>query len=209
MRPFRIPDQLWAAGQIITPEAYKAMVLQLDPGEDDAEWQARMAVERQFGRDLSAAFDEQLLALLPPDATDEQIRAAVHRVDETSLPVREVLRQSLQQGSDLGVSVVFDTLQNIGLGFDCKLGAAKAIERPTSRRCSVASCACNVRCKRTRRRRRTAPIAAAAPMAGVGKTKVDSSAADWWGAWATMCRMCFLSAAASSRRRSTGRPAGD
>ena len=127
MRPFpireiNIPDE-------ITPEWFKAMVLQLQPDEGDdsnAEQQIRLGLERKFGRDLADAFDEQLQELLPPNATDDQVRAAASRVTITSEPVREVLRRSLEQGSSLGVSVAFDTLQNIGLGFDFTLAHTNA-----------------------------------------------------------------------------------
>lgn len=121
MRPFQLPIGA------ITHEAYKAMVLQLDPGgEDDAEQQIRMELERKFGRELGKAFDEQLQALLPDNATDEQVRAAVYQVTATSDGVRAVLRQSLEQSSSLGVSVALDTLEQIGMGFDWTLAHAKA-----------------------------------------------------------------------------------
>jgi SPP1 gp7 family putative phage head morphogenesis protein len=111
----------------ITHDAYKALVLQLDPGgEDDAEQQIRMELERKFGRDLGRAFDDQLQQLLPDNATDEQVRAAVHQVTATSDGVRAVLRQSLEQSSSLGVSVALDTLEQIGMGFDWTLAHSRA-----------------------------------------------------------------------------------
>jgi SPP1 gp7 family putative phage head morphogenesis protein len=110
----------------ITPDVYKAMVLQLEPGDDsDAEQRAKEQVERKFGRDLADAFDEQLNTLLPADATDEQVRAAPHQVSATSEPVREVLRRSLEQGSSLGTTIAFDTLQNAGIAFDWTLAHAQ------------------------------------------------------------------------------------
>jgi len=123
MPPFNlaIPDGA------ITHDAYKAMVLQLAPdGEDDAEQQIRMELERKFGRDLGRALDDQLQQLIPDNATDEQVRAAVHQVTATSDGVRAVLRQSLEQSSSLGVSVALDTLEQIGMGFDWTLAHEKA-----------------------------------------------------------------------------------
>jgi SPP1 gp7 family putative phage head morphogenesis protein len=111
----------------ITHDAYKAMVLQLDPsGEDDAEQQIRMELERKFGRDLGRALDDQLQQLIPDNATDEQVRAAVHQVTATSDGVRAVLRQALEQSSSLGVSVALDTLEQIGMGFDWTLAHNRA-----------------------------------------------------------------------------------
>ena len=119
MRPFHIPDE-------ITPTWFKAMVLQLDPGEDDAEQQIRMELERKFGRELANAFDEQLQALLPDNATDEQVRTAIYQVEATSGPVREVLRRHLTQSSSLGVSMAFDQLNTIGMAFDWTLAHTQA-----------------------------------------------------------------------------------
>jgi len=113
----------------ITLDAYrvfKAMVLQLDPDSDDAEQRAREDIEKRFTRDLSRAFGEQLDELVPDDATDEQLRSAIHRVDATSGGVRAVLRQSLEQGSSLGVSVALDTLERVGMSFDWTLAHDQA-----------------------------------------------------------------------------------
>jgi SPP1 gp7 family putative phage head morphogenesis protein len=112
----------------ITHDAYKAMVLQLDPGTDDAEQQIRAQLERKLERDLVGAFDDQLGALLPDDASDDVIRSAPYRVNETSEPVREVLRRNLEQSSSLGVSVAFDTLEQIGMGFAWDLAHSRAAD---------------------------------------------------------------------------------
>lgn len=124
MRPFRIPDEL-------TPQWFKAMVLTLDPDgdkESDAEQRIREQLEKRFERELDKAFGEQLTTLLPPDASDDTIRAAPHQVTQTSEPVREVLRRNLESGSELGVSVAFDTLEQIGMAFDYTLAHSKAAE---------------------------------------------------------------------------------
>jgi SPP1 gp7 family putative phage head morphogenesis protein len=126
MRPFRlhIPDS-------ITPDAYKAMVLQLAPDEgddSDAEQQIRMEIERKFGRELADAFDEQLQTLLPDNATDAQVRAAANQVTATSGPVREVLRRHLTQSSSLGVSMAFDQMNTIGMAFDWSLPHVQAAQ---------------------------------------------------------------------------------
>ena len=122
MRPFPIPDA-------ITPAWFKAMVLQLDPDgseESDAEQRIRAQLEKRFERELANAFDEQLETLLPDGAGDDTIRAAANQVTSTSEPVREVLRRNLESGSELGVSVAFDTLEQIGMAFDYTLAHSQA-----------------------------------------------------------------------------------
>lgn len=113
----------------ITPSiyaAFKSMVLELDPSDNEAEQRARMEVERIFGRDLGKAFGDQMDELIPDNATDEQLRAAVHRVDATSGGVRAILRASLEQGSSLGATVALDTLERIGMSFDWTLAHDRA-----------------------------------------------------------------------------------
>lgn len=107
------------------------MVLQLDPEgdeESDAEQRIREQLEKRFERELDKAFAEQLGALLPEGASDEAIRSAPYQVQATSEPVREVLRRNLESGSELGVSVAFDTLEQIGLAFDYTLAHAQAAQ---------------------------------------------------------------------------------
>lgn len=110
----------------ITPSAYKALLLQLDPDDDETEQQIRVELERRLERELAKAFREQLGELLPDDASDDVIRAAAGQVEATSEPVREVLRRNLEQSSSLGVTVAFDTLERIGLGFDWTLANTDA-----------------------------------------------------------------------------------
>lgn len=110
----------------ITPEAYKAMQLQLDPNDDEAEQKVRLEIERRFERELAGAFTEQFGDLLPAGASDEVIRAASAQVTATSEPVREVLRKQLEQSASLGVTVALDTLEGIGLGFDWTLAHTDA-----------------------------------------------------------------------------------
>lgn len=111
----------------ITHDVYKAMVLRLDPnGNDDAEQQIRMELERRLSRELAQELNNQLDALIPPDATDAQVQAAVNQVAATSGPIRDALRRSLEQSSSLGVSVALDTLQNIGMSFDWTLAHVQA-----------------------------------------------------------------------------------
>jgi hypothetical protein len=63
---------------------------------------------------------------LPECSSDDTIRAAPHQVTAAGEPVREVLRRNLEQGSSLGVSVAFDTLEQIGMAFDFNMAHARA-----------------------------------------------------------------------------------
>ena len=110
----------------ITPSVYKALLLQLDPNDDEAEQSIRMGLERDLERNLAKALQEQLTTLLPDDASDDAIRAAAGQVDATSQPVREALRRELERSSSLGVTVALDTLERIGLGFDWTLANVEA-----------------------------------------------------------------------------------
>ncbi len=124
MRPFLIPDS-------ITPAWVKAMVLQLKPDEgddSDAEQQIRMELEREFAADLTTALRDQMNDLIPPTATDTEVRAAPSQVSATSEPVRATLRRYLQQGAELGASIAFDQMSNIGMAFDFTLAHTAAAQ---------------------------------------------------------------------------------
>lgn len=120
MRPFQ-----WPSGEI-THEQYKAMVLQLDPSEDDAEQALRMELERQFAAELELALREQMNDLIPPTASDDTVRAATANVTATSGPVRDALVKGLARGASIGVGVAFDQMQTIGMGFDWTLAHTEA-----------------------------------------------------------------------------------
>jgi SPP1 gp7 family putative phage head morphogenesis protein len=113
-------------------QAYKAMTLQLDPDDDEAEQQARMELERELADNLERELTRQLNTLLPPGTPDDEIdnlvRAAAGRVDETSSGVREVLRRALIEDASLGVAVAFDTLERVGMAFDWTLANTEAAE---------------------------------------------------------------------------------
>lgn len=128
-QPFFLRTGIALPDGAITPDAYKALVLQLDPEEGpdgEAEQRIREEIERRFERRLYGAFREQLTKLLPDDADDDAIRAAPSQVTATSEPVREVLRRELEQASSLGVTVALDTLGRVGLGFDWTLANTDA-----------------------------------------------------------------------------------
>lgn len=122
MLPFRLPDGL------ITRDAYKAMLLQLDPNDDEAEQRIRMTIENTSRNELANALRKQLNGAIPPGATNEQILAAADNMAQNSGPVRDVLRRMLQRSADLGVNVAIDQFDRIGFGFDWTLANQHAAE---------------------------------------------------------------------------------
>jgi HK97 family phage portal protein len=110
----------------ITPEALKRMILQLDPGDDEAEQQIRMEIERAFERELATALKEQGAAVTSSDLDSVSEAIALAAV---GLPkVRDILRRRLQQSADLGVSVAVRQFEAIGFGFDWTLANQAAAE---------------------------------------------------------------------------------
>lgn len=102
----------------------KALTLQLDPNDDEAEQKARMEIERQAIDDLEKALEKQrrdLLAKSPTSALDVSSRVA-----ETSGSATDALRRALIASTDLGVAVSVKQFENIGLGFDWTLAHADA-----------------------------------------------------------------------------------
>lgn len=104
------------------------MILQLDPGDDEAEQAARMAIERRAARDLALGMEEWLRTVFPDSMTDAEIADWAARLEAGSVTFRDVLRRALQDSVDLGVSVAVEQLDNIGFGFDWTLASTRAAE---------------------------------------------------------------------------------
>ena len=122
MRPFN-----FRAGRI-TRDAYKAMVLQLDPSDDEAERAIRMAAEKQSEKEIATALRKQMGELIPVSATDAEVATAAWSVTQTSGGVRDALRRALARGADLGVNVAIDQFETIGFGFDWTLANQQAAD---------------------------------------------------------------------------------
>lgn len=121
MRPFRLLTGT------ITREACKA-ALQLSESDDEAEQAARMGLEESFAAALLRALRRQLRLLIPVEATDEMIRTAPQRVEETSSGVKDTLRKWLIAGSVLGLAVGDEQLATVGIGFDWGLANQHAAD---------------------------------------------------------------------------------
>lgn len=117
----------------ITPASVKALMLQLDPDDDEAEQRVRMALERRSRRKIGDALQELLDTLYPNDwnyewanAEAEAIRA--HNQFLRDQKLRDAVSRALQDGVDLGVSVAVNQLETIGFGFDWTLSNVAARE---------------------------------------------------------------------------------
>lgn len=98
------------------------MVLQLDPGEPEAEQVIRMALERRSTRNISGALQELIDTLYPQgwgEFADPNIEAQrIHNLFMHDQKLRDAVSRAVQDAADLGVSVAVDTLENVGFGFD-------------------------------------------------------------------------------------------
>lgn len=121
MPPFRLWD-----GRL-TREAWKALVLQLDPSDDEAEQKIRMALERRTTDDLETGLRMWLKDAIP-NASSVELDAIEQRLESGRWRIRDVLRRALQDSADLGVSVAVDQFENIGFGFDWTLANQSAAE---------------------------------------------------------------------------------
>jgi len=108
----------------------KAMVLQLDPNEPEAEQVVRMALERRSTRNINEALQELLNTLYPQgwgEFADPNIEAQrIHELFMRDQRLRDAVSRAVQDAADLGVSVAVDTLGNVGFGFDYTLANTSA-----------------------------------------------------------------------------------
>lgn len=108
----------------------KAMVLQFDPNEPEAEQVVRMALERRSTRNINEALQELLNTLYPQgwgEFADPNIEAQrIHELFMRDQRLRDAVSRAVQDAADLGVSVAVDTLGNVGFGFDYTLANTSA-----------------------------------------------------------------------------------
>lgn len=122
--------------ETFTPEsvkALKAMILQLDPSDDEAEYKIRMELERKAIRNIDRAFTEMVNTLYPEGYgstglfVDPNIEAArIHRAFVEDQALRDAVSRALIDGADLGVSLTVAALENVGIGFDYLLAHTAA-----------------------------------------------------------------------------------
>lgn len=116
----------------ITPEWVKAMVLQLDRDDDEAERAMRLSLDRRTSRSLTQVFNDMLDTLYPEgygEFQDPNIEAQrVRRMFEEEQKLYDTLSRALQDGTDLGVSVAVTGLENTGYSFDYTMANVEARE---------------------------------------------------------------------------------
>lgn len=101
------------------------MVLQLDPGDDEAEQKLRMALERRSARSIAEAMRELHETLATGARTtfeDEMMQAEwiashVHADQKT----RDAIARAIMNGSDLGVLTAAGQFANVGFSVDWTL----------------------------------------------------------------------------------------
>ena len=117
----------------ITRDAWKAIVLMLDPDDDEAEQAIRMSIERRNARRLRDVLDRingRMADAFPEDfdpnvdSFDLQRAARLTRGEEEEL--YDTVNRMLQESADLGVNVAIDQLENVGFGFDWTLANTAA-----------------------------------------------------------------------------------
>ena len=120
MRPF----QLWDGN--LTRDAYKAMVLQLNPDDYEAEQAIRMAVEARAARNIRKGLREWLREVMPANMTEAELSMWEYRLQNGKAKFRDVLSIALQDSVDLGVNVAIDQFESVGFGFDWTLANTSA-----------------------------------------------------------------------------------
>lgn len=111
--------------------ALKALVLQLDPDEDDAEERIYRELERRGETALLRVFREQWRTLLPEGAEDMELDELMNYVNGRLLamqPVNDAVARIVQNGADAGVNIALDQLGRIGVSFDYTLVNTRARE---------------------------------------------------------------------------------
>jgi SPP1 gp7 family putative phage head morphogenesis protein len=100
------------------------MVLQLDPGDDEAEQKLRMALERRSARSIAAALRElhnnlgtSATAMEDEMMAAEYIAAYAHADQAT----RDAIARAIMHGSDLGVLTAAEQLATVGFSVDWTL----------------------------------------------------------------------------------------
>lgn len=106
----------------ITPDAYKSLLLRLDPDDEEADRKIRESVEARAARQLAAALSTVLENGTPQDATDVAgLPWALDRAVREGRTVRDAVERMMLESADLGVSAAVTQLERVGIGFDYTL----------------------------------------------------------------------------------------
>ncbi len=111
--------------QLLTGQiTHKAMTLQLDPDDDEAERKATDDLINSTTDKLGQALSAHLNSMAPQGAGSMPPELVAAEMVRNSVPpqrVQDILAQALREGADLGVSVAVQQFEQIGLGFDWTL----------------------------------------------------------------------------------------
>jgi len=112
--------------------AMKAMVLQLDPDDDEAERAIRDALERRTERNLREGFNEMIETLFPQgygEWRDPAIAADwINKQWRMTDAMEKKLKAALYDSVSLGVNVSLDLLEQVGISFDYTMVLDEALE---------------------------------------------------------------------------------
>jgi hypothetical protein len=107
------------------------MVLQLDPGEDDAAERIITELERRSEAAILRAFRAQWQNLLPPNAETMELNELMSYINSRLLesqPAVDAIARTLYDAAGAGVNMALDELERIGIGFDYTLVNTRAQE---------------------------------------------------------------------------------
>jgi len=126
------PPFTWTTGEL-THEwaAVKAMVLQLDPGDDDAAERIITELERRGEASILRAFRDQWKNLLPPNAETMELNELMSYINARLIeqqPAVDAIARTLYDAAGAGVNMALDELARIGIGFDYTLVNTRAQE---------------------------------------------------------------------------------
>lgn len=122
----------WAGEGADNYRAMKAMVLQLDPDDDEAERAIREALERRIEKNLREGFNEMVETLFPQGYGEwrDPARAAdwVHQQWRMTDAMEKKLKAALYESVSLGVNVSLDLMEQVGISFDYTMVLDEALE---------------------------------------------------------------------------------
>jgi SPP1 gp7 family putative phage head morphogenesis protein len=122
----------WQGEGVDNYRAMKAMVLQLDPDDDEAEQAIRRSLEKKIEAGLNDGFREMIEEVLPdgyiywkdPSAAADLIRGS-WKLNER---MEAELRKALYESVSLGVEVSLDMMDQVGMSFDYTMVMDEALE---------------------------------------------------------------------------------
>lgn len=106
---------------VIIPDG-KALILQLDPDDDQAEEAARDAIERQATGEIRDGLQSQRQGIIDSLLADPLTDAEIDNIE-----LQNAIRQALRRSASLGVDVALQQFENVGLAFDWTLANEGAI----------------------------------------------------------------------------------